>query len=291
MSTSTATRPHALHWRINCLCNRRCPFCYGPEKLHEVRFEESVPVLEKLIAHGIDTFILTGGEPLLSKKVDLVLAFLHARGVKTVLYSNCDFFDFHEDVLVETLDTLCVPIEGASEYVHDSVRGRNNLRAVLSVLDRHGNGGGKFKIKVGTVLGRHNLTELPAILYLLDKYKIDTWKLYEYIRYTDRELQKLWVKGQLGITDAEYRAATLAVLATGDRKTPISTSTEFDRDQSYFMLNPDLEVIVPVRQENGQFVDQVLCSAKDRSADEIEETWRRTIDWERYTSNLRASHF
>jgi MoaA/NifB/PqqE/SkfB family radical SAM enzyme len=244
-----------------------------------------------MIDFGIETFILTGGEPLLSKKVDEVLRFLHSRGAKVVMYSNCDYFDFHEDVLTECLDTLCVPIEGASEYVHDSVRGKDNMRAVLSVLDRYANASGPFKIKVGTVLGRHNLNELPGILYLLDKYKINVWKLYEYIRYTDRELQKLWDKTQLGISDAEYRASTQVIMSTPNRKTPVALSSEFDRDNSYFMMNPDLEIIVPMRGEDGIFADQVICSAKDHPVEEIENLWAKSIDWERYSANLRVSLF
>jgi MoaA/NifB/PqqE/SkfB family radical SAM enzyme len=284
-------RPHAIHWRINCFCNRRCAFCYGPQNLHEVRFDESVPVLDRMIDYGIDTFILTGGEPLLSKKVDKVLEHLHVRGAKTVMYSNCDFFDQHEDMLVACLDTLCVPFEGGSEYVHDSIRGENSLRAILSVLDRHAHKGGPFTIKAGTVVGRHNLTELRAILYLLEKYDVQVWKLYEYIRYTDRKLQKKWDSGQLGITDAEYRAATQAIMEVADRKTPVGLSSEHDRDNSYFMMNPDLEIIVPVRGEAGVFEDKPICSAVDTPVETIEEMWRGTIDWENYASNLKVSLF
>lgn len=291
MPRSITDSPRTVHWRVNCFCNRRCQFCYGPANLHEVRLDESLPVLDKLIQFGVKTFVLTGGEPLLSAKFDQLLRFLHSRGVSVVVYTNCDFFDFHEDAIVECIDTVCVPIEGGSEYIHDSVRGKNNMRAVLSVLDRYANASGRFKVKVGTVIGRHNITELPAILYLLDKYKINVWKLYEYIRYTDRDLQKLWDKEQLGVSDAEYRAATRGVMSVPNRKTPIALSSEFDRDNSYFMLNPDLDVIVPLRGDDGVFADKVICSAKDHSPEEIEELWSESIDWERYSKNLQVSLF
>lgn len=284
-------KPHAIHWRINSVCNRICPFCYGPEKLHEDRFEASLPVLDKMIDFGIDTFILTGGEPLMSKKVGLVLRHLHASGVKVVLYTNCDFWNEHDKILRECLDTLCVPIEGASEKVHDFARGKNSMRAILSVLDRYANGGGPFKVKVGTVVGRHNLNELPGILYLLDKYKINVWKVYDYIRYNDRSLQQQWEDRSLGISDAEYRSATQVVLNTPGRKTQIGLSSEYDRDQSYFMLNPDLDVIVPMRGADGIFFDKKICSAKNTSMADVESLWKETIDWDRYTENLSASQF
>jgi len=290
MNMSSA-KAKAIHWRINCFCNRRCQFCYGPQNLHEVNAEQSFPVLEKMLDFGIDTFILTGGEPLLSKKIDRVLRFLHARQGKVVIYTNCDFFDFHEDILLECLDTVCVPIEGGSEFIHDMVRGPNNMRAVLSVLDRYANKSSPLKFKVGTVLGRHNLHELPAIAYLLDKYKINVWKLYEYIRYSDRDLQKLWDQDQLGITPAEYRSATQQLMANKNRKTPVALSTEYDRDNSYFMLNPDLDVIIPMRNEQGIFEDRVICSAIDHEIPEIQRLWSETIDWETYSANLRISLF
>ena len=98
---------------------------------------------------------------------------LNQLGADVALYTNCDFFDFHEEVIMQTVSTLCVPLDGASEYVHDRVRGRDNHRAVLSVLDRHAHGG--IKIKAGTVVGRHNIYELDGILYTLERYKIEGW--------------------------------------------------------------------------------------------------------------------
>jgi MoaA/NifB/PqqE/SkfB family radical SAM enzyme len=182
-------------------------------------------------------------------------------------------------------------LEAGSEYLHDSVRGKDNMRAVVSVLDRYANASGPFTVKVGTVLGRHNLNELPAIAYLLDKYKINVWKLYEYIRYADRDLQKLWDKTQLGITPSEYRAATQMVMSLPNRKTPVALSSEHDRDNSYFMMNPDLEIIIPMRGDERIFVDKVLCNARDHTMAEIEEIWAETVDWDNYTSNLKVSLF
>ena len=281
----------SVHWRINCFCNRKCPFCYGPEKMHEVKYEKSLPVLEKMLDYGINTFILTGGEPLLSKKVDKVLMYLKNAGAKIIMYSNCDFFDYHEDVLTECLDTLCIPVEGASEFVHDSVRGENSLRAIISVLDRYCLPSSPFKIKVGTVLGRHNMNELRAILYLLDKYKVDVWKIYEYIKYEDRDLQKKWDKNQLGITSEEYYNATQMIMNIPERKTPIAISSLYDRTQSYFMINPDLDIIIPLKNENGIYEDKILCSAIDTPMVEIEDKWRNNVDWEMYLKNLSISLF
>lgn len=284
-------KPHAVHWRINSPCNRTCPFCYGPEKIEEAAIEEALPVLDKLIDFGIESIIITGGEPMLSRKFAECVRYIHANGAKVVLYTNCDFWDRHDETLQECLDTLCLPIEGASEYVHDTQRGQGSMRAILSVMNRYANGGAPFKVKVGTVIGRHNVHDLPAVLYLLDKYKINVWKLYEYIRYDDRTLQKQWEDRGQGITDGEYRAATQSIVNTPGRKTPVGLSSEHDRDQSYFMVQPNLDVIVPVKQENGQFHDQPIGSAKELAMSEIQERWEQAIDFERYTENLSAARF
>src|SRR5262245_48686404 len=128
---NTIAGERTLHWRVNCYCNRRCPFCYGPEGKHEVKFEEAAPILEALVDFGVKRFVLTGGEPLLSKKFDRVLNLLHQLDAEIALYTNCDYFDFHEDTILRTVSTLCLPLDGASEYSHDRVRGRDNYRAVL----------------------------------------------------------------------------------------------------------------------------------------------------------------
>jgi MoaA/NifB/PqqE/SkfB family radical SAM enzyme len=277
-----------LHWRINCPCNRRCSFCYGPQGKHEVKFEEAAPIVEALVSYGVRRFVLTGGEPLLSKKVDSVLELLHGLGADVALYTNCDFFDFHEDVILRTVDTLCVPLDGGSEYTHDDVRGRDSYRAILSVLDRHAHGGLKFK--VGTVIGRHNIGELDAILYTLARYKIESWKLYEFLRYEDRELQKQWATQQLGITDAEYRSATGRLLDSPlAEKVRIVLSSEYDRANSYFMMNPDLEIILPYRRDDGLFEDLPLCDARETDPARIEELWLERVDSAAYEANVRQT--
>lgn len=277
-----------LHWRVNCYCNRRCAFCYGPQGKHEVKYEEAAPVLERLVNHGVQRFVLTGGEPLLSKKIDKVLELLHELGADIAIYTNCDYFDFHEDVLLRTVRTLCLPLDGASEYTHDRLRGKNNFRAVLSVLDRHAHGA--VKVKVGTVLGRHNIHELEGMFYTLERYRIENWKLYEYLRYEDRDLQKNWETDQLSITELEYLAATRR-LADSHRGGPvkISLSSEFDRANSYFMMNPDLEIILPFRRDDGVFEDLSLCDAQTTEPSEIERIWAERVDPRAYEDNIRRT--
>ncbi|TXG88105.1 MAG: radical SAM protein [Thermomicrobiales bacterium] len=289
--SSESAHAKTLHWRINCFCNRKCPFCYGPQQKHEIDLDRSLPVLQRFVEHGIETFILTGGEPLLSKKIDRVLAFLKARGTKVVLYTNCDFFDFHEEAIIDFVDTLCVPIDGASEYTHDMVRGRNNMRAVVDVLNRYATSSSPLTIKVGTVVGRNNVHELRGIQYLLDKYKIDTWKLYQYLRYSDRDLQKLWTNQQLGVTETEYRSAVQGLLSVEPRRTRMSASSEFDRECSYFMMNPDLDIIVPIRDEDGTFEDRIICNAETTQPAQVEALWREKVDVASYQRNLVASNF
>lgn len=284
----TTRTDRTLHWRINCYCNRRCSFCYGPQGKHEVRFDEVAPVLERMVEFGIRNFVLTGGEPLLSKQIDKVLTFLRQLGAEVALYTNCDYFDFHEDVILDTVKTLCVPLDGASEFVHDRVRGRDSHRAVLSLLDRHAHGG--IQVKVGTVVGRHNLYELEGILYTLERYKIAGWKLYEYLRYEDRDLQRSWDVDQLGITEIEYRAATQRLVdAHRDSNVHIVLSSEYDRANAYFMMNPDLEIILPLRNAKGIFEDIPLCDAKTTEPAKIERIWSQRVDPEAYAANIRRT--
>jgi MoaA/NifB/PqqE/SkfB family radical SAM enzyme len=292
MSTSLQppSRPRAIQWRINCLCDSRCSYCYGPEQLNEVHdLNDTLPVLDKMIGAGIDTFVITGGEPLLSSRLDHVIRFLHEKGARIVLFTNCDFWDFHAEVITRCVDTVCVPIEGGSEYIHDMARGRNNLRAVTSVLDRYAKPDAPFKINVGTVVGRHNLNDLSAILYYLDRYTINNWTLYRHVRYTDRTLQKTWRTAQLAISTAEYEAAAAAIQAENAGKVPITLSTQLDRAESYYMLNPELEIVVPVREDSGVLSDKVICSAKDKTMDEIAAMWEETVHWDRYSGGLNMS--
>ncbi len=281
----------AIHWRLNSLCNRECPFCYGPNGIDEAPLSSAYLVMDKLLAYGIDSFIITGGEPTLSKNLDAILEYLKAHGAKVALYSNCDLWERKARVLEKCLDTLCVPLEGATALTHDKQRGRGSFRTIRRVLDRWATGSGPFKIKVGTVLGRHNSQELPALQYLIDKYRVEVWKIYEYVPYTDRPLQAKWESNSQGLTAAEFRTATQGVVRTPGRRTTVSVSGVVDRSESYLMLNPDLSVIVPVQTAAGTFVDRYLGSAISLTISEIEVNWREVVDVDRYRDNLRASHF
>jgi MoaA/NifB/PqqE/SkfB family radical SAM enzyme len=287
--TESPAQLKTVHWRINCLCDTRCSFCFGPEALHEVDPEVCIPVLDKMIRYGIDTFVITGGEPLLSKRLDRVLRHLHANNVKVVLYTNCTYWDFHEETLLECVDTLCVPVEGASEMVHDSVRGMNSLRAVQGVLDRYAVGdGGPFTVRAGTVVGRHNLNELPAIGYLLDNYKLEYWALYQHPRYTDRVLGKHFRESQLGVSFAEYEAATATVLSR-QGKTQIRMASDLAREGDFFMMSPELEIVIPTREDSGALSDKILCDAKESAVPDIVSVWQDSVDWQRYSQNLMIS--
>lgn len=285
------TKVSAVHWRINCMCDTRCPYCYGVEELHEVQPETCLPVLDKMIDHGVGTFVLTGGEPLLSKRLDRVIRHLAGRNVKVVLYTSCQYWDFHDEVLTECVDTVCLPIEGASEKTHDSIRGVNSLRAVQAVLDRYATPGGRrpFKVRVGTAVGRHNLSELEAILYFLDNYELESWTLYKYPRYTDREVLKKFKKEQMAVSVAEYEAAAARVMKVPDHKTEILLSSDNERKNDYIMLNPELEVVVPTREESGSVTDRILCSAEETDMSRIEVLWSDSVDWDRYLGSLRVS--
>jgi MoaA/NifB/PqqE/SkfB family radical SAM enzyme len=206
-----------------------------------------------------------------------------------VLYTNCAYWDFHSDVLCECVDTVCVPIEGASELVHDGVRGRDSLRKVLSVIDRHGRGDGPFTIRVGTVVGRHNLNELEAILYMLEQYEIEAWTLYKHIRYTDRVVRHYFRRNRADISMAELEAAVRRLRDGKASSPPVLLSTEIVRDERLLLLNQDLELAVPIRGADGCLSERVLGNAAAMEMSEILRTWRDSVDITRCEEAVRVS--
>ncbi|NET90814.1 MAG: radical SAM protein [Kamptonema sp. SIO1D9] len=280
-----------IQWRINCDCDEICTFCIGADELHEVKPDESMAVFDKLIDGGASEIIITGGEPLLSTRLDRMLRHLHERSVKVVLYTNCKFWDFHDETIRTCVDTVCVPIEGASEFVHDGVRGKNNLRKILSILDRYARDASNrlFTVRVGTAVGRHNLNELEAIAYMLSHYQIESWTLHKHVRYTDRVVRNYFKKHRANISLAEFETTCRKLINESEFDLPIQLSTEIQRDSNFLMLNQDLALAVPVRDENGRLVDRVLADVETYDVEELVETWRTSVQMERYEDAFKIS--
>ncbi|MFH1036859.1 MAG: radical SAM protein, partial [Patescibacteria group bacterium] len=56
--------PQIVCWRITSKCNRKCPFCFRPDR-QELNSKKVFKIVDDLAKNGVKGLGITGGEPLL----------------------------------------------------------------------------------------------------------------------------------------------------------------------------------------------------------------------------------
>lgn len=120
-----------IWFNITNSCNLRCPHCFARKQGEQgfAPLKDSISLLDKAFAAGVDEIVFSGGEPTLHP--DLISILKHARGLgnwKLKLLTNG--FIAGGSNGADTLKEICqyvddvqVSIDGANESTHDKIRG------------------------------------------------------------------------------------------------------------------------------------------------------------------------
>lgn len=125
-------------------CNLSCPFCHEGSKPGDRRIEaptlaQLAPLLDEAAAAGVERFAFTGGEPLILKGIEQVLA--HALQLRPCLVLTNGTAPFirraHQLAALRAAPhelSLRVSIDYPDEARHDAARGLKNFRKALEGL-------------------------------------------------------------------------------------------------------------------------------------------------------------
>jgi len=157
-------------------CNLNCRHCYYPDnktkEVSELTDSEILDLLEKFYDAGGRGVTLSGGEPLLRN--DLVKTILKKSRKSTVkiltngTLINDDFADFLKDfnVLVQ------VSIDGSTEEIHESIRGKGSFRSALRGIKALKGKGLAERTNFCTTLTRQNISDIGGIINLTQSFEI-----------------------------------------------------------------------------------------------------------------------
>ena len=79
MQALSSYRPALVSWNLTKRCNLRCPHCYlsaGKKAERELETGECLALLDEMREQGTEMVILTGGEPLLRRELERLVAML-----------------------------------------------------------------------------------------------------------------------------------------------------------------------------------------------------------------------
>jgi MoaA/NifB/PqqE/SkfB family radical SAM enzyme len=142
-------------------CNLRCVYCSSPHETYvELSTSEWCAIFNELRALGTERLAFLGGEPLVRKDLDALVAHAKRVGLTCTLTTNGAFVADRPEV-VRQLDTLVVSLDGDAQ-AHDRHRGiGSHADAIRGIRAAQAWG---VPVKINTVLSRENADGLRGLL-------------------------------------------------------------------------------------------------------------------------------
>jgi radical SAM protein with 4Fe4S-binding SPASM domain len=171
--------PKTLYLAISAGCNLHCAHC-----LVESPRPENIPAAEvrrlvgEFLALGGEEICLTGGEPLVHPDwFDLVSFICRQPALRSLrLQTNATLITRRHAEALRSLrfDGLSfqISLEGGTPETHDEIRGRGAFEAALAGLDCLIESGFGGRISINFTEMRHNMEEIPGLLYLADWFGV-----------------------------------------------------------------------------------------------------------------------
>ncbi len=141
-------------------CNLKCPYCGRWERPGaELTSEQWVSIVEELADMGCVRLSITGGEPLLFKGIDDMIATARKKGLRININTN-GLLVWQKLDLLKAVDSITISLDGKKE-AHDAVRGKGTYDAAIKAARIARDL--KKELSFYTVLSRTNLPSLSHV--------------------------------------------------------------------------------------------------------------------------------
>ncbi len=187
--------PSVAALELTYRCNHKCLFCSCPweseenYKKDELFLEEWYSVVDILMKNGVESFTLTGGEPLMREDLTRLIDYILQRGASLNIISNGrkindDFLDF----IAKRRISICISIPGIETFMEHT--GIDNVEHVLSLFEKTKIRG--IRTTANIAVTKKNLPELYENI------------AYALIKGADYVLLNRFLPGGRGLKNQEY---------------------------------------------------------------------------------------
>ncbi len=175
-----------LFWECTTRCNLNCVHCGSDCSKNSEHTD--MPIMDFLSA--LDTIknpapnftvVLTGGEPLVRKDIELCGREIRKRGMKWSLVTNGHLYDKqrHISLLNTGLGALTISLDGLKES-HNWLRNNDNFDKVVNAIELAACSN-RLNFDVVTCVNQQNINELAQIRDLLIFKNVRAWRLFTII--------------------------------------------------------------------------------------------------------------
>ena len=261
-NTSTGARRDTgpvVVWNITKSCNLSCFHCYaeaknktGPEELNT---EQAKEFINDLANFNVPVLIFSGGEPLMRKDLEELIAYARNKGLLVTISTNGTLLEYDR---VKKLKELGVNYIGVSldgmEKTNDSFRGRKGafkeaLTGIRNCIELGQKVGLRFTIN------KHNYSEIPQIFTLMEREDIARICFYHLVPQPPLD------------NINEY------VLPAPKKRTIINNLLA--ETEKFLSDNPNKEVLTVANHTDGVHLFLTLKRNNDSRADKVYEYLKR----------------
>jgi len=271
--------PEIITFRITSRCNNDCKYCFGPPKnLKELNLQNLKKLFNLFDKNGTKAVVLTGGEPLFRDDFQDIIQELKRHKLKIFLDTNGDLFFKYQDLILENVDVLGLPID----FPNRSYRNKNNLKTIIRTLNFLKETEKKPIVRISTVVTQENVDTLEEIGNLIKNYPVDIWKIYE---FTPQNINAIKNKSVLEITPERFDRTTQKLKKKFSKFFNVVISKRKHRTNAYFFVASDGTVFMPV--DDGDICREAKIGNIFEKG--VVEKWRKFVTGKNYIENAEPT--
>jgi len=174
-----------LFWECTLRCNFSCLHCgsnCGAENSNDLPYQLIVIELakiKKLLGNKLPHVVITGGEPLIRKDIEIFGSEISQLGYKWGLVTNGFLLDNERltNLIKSGLTALTISLDGLKEnhnWLRNNVLSFDRTVKAISLASKYEN----IKFDIATCISLKNIGELDKIYDLLDGLNVKNWRLF-----------------------------------------------------------------------------------------------------------------
>lgn len=166
-----------LFIELTTACNLNCIHCgYRKQQQHKINTEIVYTSVSRLKKHGLQTVMLTGGEPTLHPNISEILSFCKNNEIKTKVATNGTRLDVLLPAMEEDiLDEIVISADAFSDVTYKSIRRSDFLKRIyesICSMNQYCE-----RIHLSYLIQRSNYKELLVFLEFAERLGVDSVSL------------------------------------------------------------------------------------------------------------------
>jgi MoaA/NifB/PqqE/SkfB family radical SAM enzyme len=242
-----------VDFHITAKCSQACPYCWGPRRFRKpVDTAAAQRIIARIKELGVRRIVFTGGDPLQRPDAPDLIAYAKEVGLETALSTTGDLITpgLLEGV-APFLDLISLPLDGATEEVNALTKHPGHYSAIMRSLDWLRAYPG-IDVKVCTPVTRHNLSDVPAIVQLVEAYAATTPARVFYNVFQAFPRAMFRVNWEKLVVTSEAFASLKHQIGAGNH-IQINFLDHATLDRLYVMVFPDGSMTIPRGDEYLNF--------------------------------------